>query len=774
MLALVVAASVVVRFAVQEPTDSTDSTDSTYSTAAVRALVERASVRNRRVPESLRSYRANVESELAIIARQADGVEQTFAVEQTMSAVHWQRDGAYEQHVVGYRSQSVGVTVSAVGLFRQAWTVPILYGNRIALFFGQPEPPVAGDQHQGRHARHRRAATTLAVHPFSDDRERVYRFSGGDTVVTLRPGGRDIPIVRVRVDPRPAHAVAPTVVFRGDIELDAERAQIVRMRGYFVTVGRRRSVRARVLASQVEAVAYVELENGEFEQRYWLPTYQRVEAQAAVPLLGDHRAVFRVVSRFRRVAVNPGDAPATPASDVTALGADRVAAEGDSTRLLRPFPAGDTLGVVPHRLTFAPADSVDAFQAWSRELGELSGEARADDFLDVAPDTWRATGPPLLRVRYHHAADLFHYNRVEGAYTGLGAEAKLRDAAPGVIMRAAAGWAWAEGTLRGRVTVERQSAGWQPSVRVARSLDITNDFREPFDSGSTLGALFSVDDYDYVDRRSAILGMTRVFGRRGDVRVRVEGGLGSDHYAPARRVQGPLLRSDSGFRFNRGLDPGRYGIASMKLELHPEVNAAFVRPGLGGLLQVDAATGDIAWQRIELRGVARRTWGLATYVVRADAGLLTGGRLPAQQLFELGEGQNLPGYGYKEFAGDRAAVLRGLVMYPLRIWRSPLRLGRWVLPGIAPMVSFGAQSGWAAASSDAARDAIRRLGAPRDASAEPGAEVLGMPVSRPTDGIVSSVDFRLRFFGGGLSIGAARAIDHRQSWRLVVGLAQLP
>jgi hypothetical protein len=59
-----------------------------------------------------------------------------------------------------------------------------------------------------------------------------------------------------------------------------------------------------LVASQVEAIAYVELENGEFEQRYWLPTYQRVEAQAAIALLGDQRAVFRVISRFRNMTVN--------------------------------------------------------------------------------------------------------------------------------------------------------------------------------------------------------------------------------------------------------------------------------------------------------------------------------------------------------------------------------------------------------------------------------------------------------------------------------------
>ena len=219
--------------------------DSIYSSAAVRVLVERAVVANRRIPDSLQAYRARVESEMAFVARQTDGTEQTFAIEQTESAVRWQRPGHFEQRVIGYRSQAVGFTVSAVGMFRQAWTVPILYGNRITLLFGQPD-----SASRRRAQRRRRADSTVAVHPFALDRESVYRYSGGDTVVTINPGGRDIPVVRVHVEPTDDRVTRRTVAFRGDVELDADRAQIVRMRGYFVTVGPKRRTRTRIFTSQ--------------------------------------------------------------------------------------------------------------------------------------------------------------------------------------------------------------------------------------------------------------------------------------------------------------------------------------------------------------------------------------------------------------------------------------------------------------------------------------------------------------------------------------------
>jgi hypothetical protein len=724
----------------QEPTDSI------YSTPAVRALVERAVLSNRRVPDSLHSYTARVTSEMAFVARQPDGVEQTFTVEQTENLVRWQRPGRFEQRVIGYRSQSVGLTMSAVGMFRQAWTVPILYGNRLVLLFGQPD-----STSRRRSQRRRRADTTLAIHPFAEDRERVYNFSGGDTVVTINPGGREIPLVRVHVEPTGVGLTQRTVAFRGDVDLDGHRAQIVRMRGSFVTLGPRRARAARLLASQLETVAYVELENGEFEQQYWLPTYQRVEAQAAVALLGDQRAVFRVVSRFRNMSVNPRDTSWAVATSI-----DR-----------------DSLRPTRHRLTFAPADSIDSFRDWPREIGELSGAVRADDFLDVAPDSWRATGRPLVRLRFEQPSDLMHYNRIEGAYTGLAAEAKLRDAAPGWVARGAAGWAWAEETVRGRLSIERQNGLVWPLLRYGRSLDLTNDFREPLDSGSTLGALVSMDDYDYVDRHTAVVGLTGFINRRRDIRARIEVGIGSDRYAIARRTRGPIARGDSGFRFNRRIDPGRYRLMMAKLEYHPDVNAAFVRPGLGAVFNVQAATGDLAWQRAELRLVGRHSLGPLIYAAQIDAGVVAGDSIPPQQLFELGENQNLPGYGYKEFAGNQAAVLRGLIMYVLPLWRAPLRLGRWVLPAVAPMVSFGAQSGWADASTEAARSAILRLGTVTDSVLGFPGTTPGDPISRRTEGIRSTIDFRLRFFGGAISAGIARATDHRQSWRFVAGFAQV-
>jgi hypothetical protein len=315
------------------------------------------------------------------------------------------------------------------------------------------------------------------------------------------------------------------------------------------------------------------------------------------------------------------------------------------------------------------------------------------------------------------------------------------------------------------VALDRDRGRWIVGLRAGRSLDITNDFRDPFDSGSTLAALFSADHYDYVDRRYGGATVTRRFPA-ADAALRAELGLASDRGAVARLERG-LFRGDSAFRPNRGVDPGRYVRTALTFELNPNVNAEFLLPGLGARLTYERGSGDLDFQRLEVRGIARRNWRAFTTAARVDAGALLADRPPPQQLFEIGSHQNLPGYGYKEFAGDRAAVARGLVMYTSPFLRAPIRLGRrYTIPGINPGLSAGVQAGWTELSDAAARAANLRLGAHLD-----GADGPPIPYSRATGGIRTSVNAGLRFFGGGVFLGIARPIDHGGPWRTVFSLA---
>lgn len=707
---------------------------------ALLQLLAEASVRNR-FPESLISYKANVETEIAVLLRREEGTEAVAAVEQVASTFNWNRAGTYEQRVQGYRAQQTGGNVSMLTLFQTGWLQPALYGNRLRV-----RPRGADNRSPARAASRRSAAsaadTLPAVHPLATDRDKYYTYSGGDTVVVMRAGDRTIPIAHVRVQPRDG-ITDKVVLFDGEMDLDASRGTLVRLRGYFLRTGTSRSLLARSLA---DAVAYVEYEQAERMGNYWLPAKQRIELQANVPMIGDGRAVVRIVSRFSDMQVND-----------TVLDAATLAI-ADSLR-----------GIAARRLTYAPTDSLTAFSRWRNTLGGITEGMHADDFQDIAPDRWRTTGSPRFDLAAPRGADVMHFNRVEGLYTGLGTKWSLRDAAPGVVVRANAGYAWAEQTVRGRLSVERTRGPWTIEARGGRSLDNTNDFRVPFDSGNTFAALLgSIDAYDYVSRNFGALGVVRRIGNRRWL-LRADVGYADDRYRPSQYLRGPF--GGEPFRENRGVAEGGYVRSSSTIEWHPDRAAEFVKPGLGARLYYERGDGTLAYQRVEARLSGRKPIGPLVLAARGDVGLVTGSRIPPQQLFELGRYQNLPGYEDKEFAGSRAAVLRASAIYTTPYLRNPIRVGRnlW-LPAVAPGFSVGVQSGWTDVPTAAARAAMEGLNPAFDPRFT---AVTWVPMSVPTDRVRASVTAGMRFFGNALFLGATRPVDQAAQWKGLVGFGQV-
>lgn len=715
-------------------------TDSTTATAtaprALRDLLADASKRNV-LPPSLISFRSHVETEISVLLRREEGNEAVAAVEQVASTLKWNRTGFYDQHIIGYRAQQTGANISMLSVFQTGWLNPVLYGNRLRVRTSARRTPAPG---RARVSTRSDGADTLpAIHPLAADRDQYYRYTGGDTIVTVRAGNRVIPIAHVRVQPR-TDLTGSVVLFDGEMDLDASRGTLVRLRGYFV---RANAPRRRGMASLGDAVAFVEYENGERNGEYWLPAKQRIELQATFPGLGDGRAVVRIVSRFSQMQVN------------------------DTVLNARTLAAADSLRAISRRrLSFAGADSLGRYSAWEANVGALSVGMHSDDFNDIGPDRWRSTGAPRLDYTVPRASDAFHFNRVEGVYTGTGIKWSLRDVAPGVIVRANAGWAWNEGTARGRLSVERTRGSTVLEVRGGRSLDNTNDFRVPLDSGNTIGALFaSQDPYDYVDRRSATVAAVRTLGARR-LLTRVEFGVADDRYRPASYVRSPL--GGNAYRENRRIDEGRYVRSAALIEWHPDFSAEFAKPGVGARLSYERGDGTLTWQRAEVRVTARKPFGPFVALARGDVGMVFGSRIPPQQLFELGRFQNLPGYDDKEFAGARAAVLRASLQYTSPFLRQPIRAGRFFLPALAPGLSVGVQSGWADAATAAARTSIERLGAPID----PTLPDSWAPVARPTDGIRASLTAGLRLFSGGVFVGATRKVDQAASWKSLITFGQ--
>jgi hypothetical protein len=219
--------------------------DPIYSSPALATFITAAAEANRVPPPALRGYRARVESELSLILRDTLGRERSAQIEQLAMTADWQRNQRYALRVVGYRSESVGVPYSALS-FARSWTIPHLYGDRLTLgvdFTQAGAPKRTQRSDKTKHSNSGARDTLRAVHPLAVDRDRFYRFSGGDTVAVLRSHGREIPIVRVHVRPAFDSVTREMRIgaFEGEIDFDAVRHQIVRMRGQFVaTPGPRR------------------------------------------------------------------------------------------------------------------------------------------------------------------------------------------------------------------------------------------------------------------------------------------------------------------------------------------------------------------------------------------------------------------------------------------------------------------------------------------------------------------------------------------------------
>jgi hypothetical protein len=134
-----------------------------------------------------------------------------------------------------------------------------------------------------------------------------------------------------------------------------------------------------------------------------------------------------------------------------------------------------------------------------------------------------------------------------------------------------------------------------------------------------------------------------------------------------------------------------------------------------------------------------------------DAGVVLTDDPPPQALFELGAVSDVPGSDERTYAGDRAALGRAMVMYTLPLLGAPLRLGSLWLPAPAPSPSVGLRLGW----TDASAATLEEM-APLD--------------WHTSDGVRSALDLRMRFFGGGVSVGAARPLERGGKWEFVWGL----
>lgn len=658
--------------------------------------------------------------------------------------------GVFTQGITEYRGEAYELDTSLEQGLRPGWLIPLATGDRFRLRQPVAETPKAFDRVLRRTLGllSRQPDTVVVVHPLAADREKSYRYDGGDTVALTLASGEGLTAVRIQVTPRqrPPRRVN---VFTGDVYLDARTLQLRRMIGRVdgVPSGVATDVaRARqVLSGNTLPIAYLDVQTAVVDGGV-VPALVRIEQTTAATVQDAYASmhvVGRTVPSYARQFAAPGGGASPPPPTYRVREAD--AARGP---------------------------------AWSVPFGETTRALLAEPspFAAWWPERMRESGPAIGRFEVARITDLYRFNRVEGWFTGAGLSVRFRDRMPGAIARVTAGWAWQERAVRGRAEFSRRARDLTMSVIAGRELEVTNDFRSPLDVGSTwLPALLSVDAYDYVDRRTALV---RGEGQLGasDVHARVDVGIVSDQ--PALRT---VTRGLIGERFlpNRGVDAGRYGRLHARLDWDRHADFDPRGQRIGGALIAEVAAGDLTYQRLSGRLVVRqRWWREGTFAAVLNAGALFAD-VPPQQLFELGEQQHLPGYAYKEFAGDRAATLDLIGTIPMGILREPIgELAGFVIPAIVPAVQLGATAGWTELSSAAARASAARLGALYDP--------LGHAVLRDAAGAVrtpgatgtvrATVSVGLQLFGGATYVGAGRAVDGvsttPQPWRAVLAFGR--
>jgi len=681
-----------------------------YEDAALQALVTRAASANAAPPPGLQGYVARIETELSFARTDADGREVQLQLEQLASDLYWRRDGGLLQEMIGYRSQALGATFSGLSFFDVPWLVPTLYGERLDLVrTGEAERTETGALLRRR-----------ALHPFSARRDEVYRFTGGDTVDIIRLPDRTVRIARIHVIAAGTPA-RPTLLFEGDIDIDADRFNIVRMRGRLIPSGRS-STALDMIAS---GALYVSFETAEYDGAFWLPREQRFEAQA-VSRLAEGRVVFRAVSRFIDVEPNHPDHARAPDP--------------------REYPYGLIRG----------DDDLNAlarFDDWQNPIGELSAELNAHDFDAFAPPGVVPTGEARLGFGVRHWSHLVRVNQVEGVFTGGGVTWQRGTREAGTLARVHGGYAWSEGALRGGAEVAHRRGAWEYVARGERQLAHTNDFTSVLEPEPGVPPMFGGEQYDYVDRRLAgLVARTRAtqgWTMRAEIGYAADDNVGRNVISLANPDS--VIEPERALRPNRPAFEGSFALARAELRRNPQAGGLSLAPGFGLRLTYEGARGDLDWQRIEAGASLRRMIGRFTLSAGGDAGIVLSDSTPPQAMFELGTINDLPGFAHKAFTGDRAALARAGIMYTLPIFNAPIRVGSLTLPAPAPAPSVAVQAGWTDAR-DETLAIMQRFG------------------WATSNGARAALDLRMRFFGGSVSIGAARPLDGAGAWRFVWSL----
>jgi len=501
---------------------------------------------------------------------------------------------------------------------------------------------------------------------------------------------------------RPKSFTRPLVV--GTLYLDAATAELVRFRFSFTP--------AAYIDRDLEDIS-ITLENGLYEQRYWLPYRQEVEIRRRVSWLDlPARGIIRgrwEIGDYDLNAAFPDAALAGPAIDGL-----RRPVNGDSAWTSSLLAAIDSIARPVERQDMA---------ALRLEVERIAG-AHA------------LSGLPSRRLATNSVSDLVHVNRVQGLAFGGGATIGVSRRR--AEFRPTLGIGTSDWRATGGLELRLGTGRTQLAVGAGRSIGDFSDIAVVSPVINSLAAQEFGDDYgDYVlvDRARAEV------RRRLDPRttLALEGAI-----ERSRSVDVAATPATGAFRPNPPLGAGTYHIGRLRLERSGAGFAAHT--SLGGTLSLEGGDGPASrYLRAALQSELGVVLGGTTLRTQLYAGMGTDS-LPAYRSFVLGGRGTLPGEPYRAYGGTRMAL--GRVEWRFDMPAPAIPLGSYASTGhtmtLAPFLS----AGWASRP-------------------PPGMPWTGTSGVRPVAGLAVELFMRLVRVEAGVALrggGVGVSVDVNRDW----------
>ncbi len=601
----------------------------TWNSPQVRELVARAIARRAtmQADSGLRAFRARAHGFVFFLGQLGEGfpdAPRLVKSDQLELEVYWRAPGLSKQIIVGRRDRrdlptDIQYHRDHLGIVQNN------FGDSIRLGEGDEVRDVP--------------------HPLSPDGPSLYDFALTDSLGIQLPD-RLVRVYQVLV--RPREFAAPRIA--GSLYLDVEQAQPVRFQFSFTP--------AAYLDRTVEDIT-VELDNGLWFGRYWLPRRQEIEIRRRTSWLDlPARGIIRGRWEIGAYEFNPVLPPN-----------------------LFPPGAPEIVSLPPTvRDTFRWSAPLDA------EIRRVIGPVEAADLVTVRAEIERAVehramaGLAPSAPSFGSLSDVVRVNRVQGLTPGFGW--RVRPGRGAVTLGAWSAFGTADHRLVARLSVSRLVGAWMVTARAAREIRDVGDVPVISGAANSIRAQERGDDHgDYLLMHAATVRVVRALGVGTELEV--EGG------AERSFGVGVAARPAAGqYRPNPALGGPARGV--MRLSVRHRAPSFRARAFRGRVDGEAGVGGGERYVRVALNGTGSASVG--RHAVRLDAQAGWGSSaLPRDRSFVLGGLGTLPGEPFRAWGGRRLVLVR-------LTWESPIPFPAIPIGGygstgrqavLSPFVAFG-------------------------------------------------------------------------------------